>query len=90
MKSDNDRLRDRIKQLEEENELLKRDKNRVDELMVLYSSLIEDYKKINEGLRESKRGYDKARQETLLMKAKYKDQMDSLMDNIKSTINIIT
>lgn len=87
MKSDYDRLAEKVSQLERENELLRQDVEVANGMTILYSQLSEEYKKINRELKESKHAYDKARQEMLLMKAKYKDQMVSLIADIKDTID---
>lgn len=85
MKSDYDKLKDKVERLERENAALKEKEGTLDNLISFYSQLTDEYTKLNRGLRQSKHAYDKARQEILLLKSKYKNDVYALIEDIKKT-----
>lgn len=88
-KSDYDRLRERVEELEHENAVLKAGENEANELIAFNSQLASEYKKLTTELKEVVDQYNDARRQLLNLRAEYKAEMGSLLDSVRSTVNSI-
>ena len=85
-KSDYDRLREHAEKLESENASYKAKENEMVEVIAFYSQLADEYEKLNKEMRESKAAFEKARFSMLDLKAKYQQEMDSLLRETKEAL----
>jgi len=85
-KSDYDRLREYTEKLERENAAYKAKEDEMIEVIAFYSQLADEYEKLNKEMRESKVAFEKARFSMLDLKAKYQQEMDSLLRETKEVL----
>ena len=85
-KSDYDRLREYTEKLERENAAYKAKENEMIEVIAFYSQLADEYEKLNKEMRESKAAFEKARLSMLDIKAKYQQEMNSLLKDAKQAL----